>query len=804
MARELPHGNGHSAGHSHSHSDMPVLPVSHHHSHSSGQPVALRYQLHVLRRRWWLVALVALTVLGGAWWRSRSQVPHYTAELQLQKQPDRGLMESGWAGFYDLTPEAVNAQIQVVQSEPVLSQVIDSVGARLVFTDPAIRRSAVFSSVQVGAHAPQGSYALRVSGDNVELVDAAANRRLASGQRGDLLTGPGFMVRTQPTMTAVEPLLFDIIRADEAFTNLRAGLKVEQLKNTMILAIRYTDADPSFARDVANGVGKSYTWYTGRRARQEATQKRQIIAERLAQLEDSLLIAQRQLRSVDNMAVRSGGAANADALGIELLQTTSRLRTLESRKSQLEDIRAALQRDANEGMQRALAMGEELPAAKTLYENLLQLRQRRRDVLDRQGISENQPEIMRYDTAIAAISSDMQRMVGAQIDQVTASISGVQKRLNELQSDFGLMSGRMAETDALRQGADALQRVYFDLSERYYEAQIGERLEAGTVDVISYARTPNAPDGGRKTRSFFFALVVGLVLGVMAAFVLEQMDTRVRDAEDATRASSVGVIGMIPELRGDASRPLAIKADDHTIGAEAYRKLRTNLRFLRADRPRVIAVTSPSPDEGKSVTAANLALAIAQQGQEVLIIDGDLRRPVQHEIFGVERGAGLSDALVGLVDPFDAITPFDEQPNISVMTCGTEAPNPAELLGSDAFSRLLATLLERFDTIVVDTPPVNLVTDAAVIGSVTDGVLLVAEAGRTDRSVLASAVNELRQARGSVLGIVLNRVSPGGRYGRYGGYYSGRMYYRREQNGSGNGNGDNRITSIKEWVSALI
>jgi capsular exopolysaccharide synthesis family protein len=299
----------------------------------------------------------------------------------------------------------------------------------------------------------------------------------------------------------------------------------------------------------------------------------------------------------------------------------------------------------------------------------------------------------------------------------------------------------------VRSQADAIQRVLDNLTEKYFEAQINERIENGAVDIISSAVTPKVPDGTRNTRSFLFATLVGMMLGAMAAFVLEHLDTRVRDADDAQRAAAIGVIGLIPELRSDGNRPLAINSDDHTMGAETYRKLRTNLRFLRATRPRVIAVTSPSPDEGKSVTAANLALAIAQQGQDVLLIDGDLRRPVQHKIFSTNRGPGLSDALVGLIDPLEAVQPFTDAPNLSVLACGTEAPNPAELLGSDAFGRLLGTLAQRFDTIVVDTPPVNLVTDAAVIGSVTDGVLLVAEAGRTDRSVLASAVTAAPGAR---------------------------------------------------------
>lgn len=189
-----------------------------------------------------------------------------------------------------------------------------------------------------------------------------------------------------------------------------------------------------------------------------------------------------------------------------------------------------------------------------------------------------------------------------------------------------------------------------------------------------------------------------------------------------------------------------------------------------------------------------------------MIVDADLRRPVQHEIFGVERGPGLSDALVGLVQPMAAAQPYGAMPNVYVMACGTEAPNPAELLGSESFVRFLHQMLEKFDTVIIDTPPVNLVTDAAVIGSVCDGVLLVAEAGRTDRSVLANAVNELRHARGSVLGIVLNRAGAGaryGKYGRYGGYYSGRLYYKKDGGTPADANGQ-KLQTIRDWVSALI
>jgi capsular exopolysaccharide synthesis family protein len=762
--------------------------------------MALRYHVHVLRRRWWLVALVALTVVAGAWWRSRGQVSQYTAEMRIQRTPDRGLLDAGWAGFYDLTPEAISGQIQVIQGQTVLEPVADSVGARLVMVDPAEVRSQVFNEIRVTPDAPVGTYSIRVQGAEHQLLDSR-NNVIARTPRGSLLIGRGFMVGPRASYNFTEPVAFQVIAQDEAIEAIKAGLRVEQMKGSMILAIRFTSSDPEYSADVADQVGHSYIWYAGSRTRRDATRRKEILADRLAQLSDSLLRARMEVHSIDRVAGMAGSAPTQAAAGDAMVSATTRLRDAQFTRSQLISLREALRRPGTEGVQRALALAQIMPGVGSYHDRMIQLQTQRMQAVQSEGLAANSRKVMALDSAIESSRADILALTEAQIQSSDALVANAEDRLRELQGEYGAVSSRQAATDAKRQQVEAIERVYTDLSEKYYEATINERLESGSVDVISNATTPKTPDGSRKTRSFLFALIVGLMLGVLAAFVLEQMDTRVRDAEDAQRAAAVGVIGMIPELRGDASRPLTLKADDHTLGAEAYRKLRTNLRFLRADRARVIGVTSPSPDEGKSVTAANLALAIAQQGQEVLIIDGDLRRPVQHEIFGVERGPGLSDALVGLIDPFDALQVYHDLPNVSVLACGTEAPNPAELLGSDAFSRLLDTLIERFDTIIIDTPPVNLVTDAAVIGSVTDGVLLVAEAGRTDRSVLAAAVNELRSARGSVLGIVLNRVTAGGRYG-HSGYYSGKAYYRRDSEPAG-GNGD-RVQKVKDWVSTLV
>ena len=773
---------------------LPVLPASNGSAHAPSQ--TLRYQLRVLRRRWWLVALVTLAVVGGAWWRSQGQVPHYSAIAHMQKQPDRDLLEAGWAGFYDLTPEAINAQIEIIKGQDVLHQVIDSVGARIAFTDPGIFRDKVLDYVKITPDAPAAFYSLRRSGNEFQLVDAR-NALINRTPVGGILLGRGFALRPAARFAPVSPVAFRIMPRDEALDALKEGLHVQQMKGSMILEVKYTSPDPIYARDVANSIGQAYSWYTGRRSRLAAGRRKEALAERLSQLSDSLLSAQQQVHEVDQLQASSGVGPNENAVSAELVEARTRLRDLKFRRSELIDLNSKLAKDLEQGVNSALALTELLPGVNVQYEAIANLQRDRLELRRTRGFAEKAPEVQAIDAAITEKRKEVQRLAAAQVAAVNGQVANAEQHLRELQSDFAALSSHAAETEAVRSQADAIQRVLDNLTEKYFEAQINERIDNGAVDIISSAVTPKVPDGTRNTRSFLFATLVGLMLGALAAFVLEHLDTRVRDVDDAQRAAAIGVIGLIPELRSDGGRPLAINSEDHSVGAEAYRKLRTNLRFLRATRPRVIAVTSPGPDEGKSVTAANLALAIAQQGQDVLLIDGDLRRPVQHEIFGANRGPGLSDALVGLIDPLEAVQPFIDAPNLSVLACGTEAPNPAELLGSDAFGRLLGTFAQRFDTIVVDTPPVNLVTDAAVIGSVTDGVLLVAEAGRTDRSVLASAVNELRQARGSVLGIVLNRIA---RSGRQGGYYNGRAYQRKQQ--KRNGNGDRR--SIREWVSTRV
>lgn len=781
----------------------PVLPASHGNSDYGSSTTELRYYVYVLRRRWWLVLMVAVAVLAGAWWRTARQVPQYSAQVQVVRQPPNNLMEAGWAGLYDLQPEAMAVQLNLVTSYEVMKSVIDSLGLRLQFDDPRVRRSSVLSEVYVHPAATGGKYVLSANGAQVRVRDSTGHL-LMTGTRGQLLEGPGFRFIVTADNPLAQPLTFSILTPVAAADFVKGNTRPEQLKQSMMIGIRYTSPDPVLAASVANTMAIAYKWSSGERSRKEARERKNLLAQGLREIRDSLAIAERMVQSANRSAGLAGLGAGEEVLSAQMLNAQADVRQFKLAEAMMLDLKRSLDAGAVDAVQRAIAVGVDNVGFTTAYQRILDLQTQRNKSLTVGNATERSQSVMAIDSQIVEQRNELRRVADANLNVIRDKLQGAAQRLSELQLQYGDVSSQSVAVEGGRDQVEALRRHHDMVAEKYYEAQIAEQMDNGSVEITQPADVPTSPTGSRRTRSFFFALIIGTTLGIIAAFMLEQIDTRVRDPEDAQRATSVGVIGLIPELKAVANRPLALSTDEQSLGAEAYRKLRTNLRFVRAERPRAIAVTSPSPEEGKSVTASNLALAIAQQGQSVLIIDADLRRPVQHEIFGVARTPGLSDALVGLVDPLAAVQSYKAMPNVFVLACGTEAPNPAELLGSEAFSRFLASMLEKFDTIIIDTPPVNLVTDAAVIGSVCDGVLLVAEAGRTDRSVLASAVNELKHARGSVLGIVLNRAGAGtryGRYGKYGGYYSGKAYYRKEAEVNGNGQ---KLQKVRDWVSALI
>lgn len=292
---------------------------------------------------------------------------------------------------------------------------------------------------------------------------------------------------------------------------------------------------------------------------------------------------------------------------------------------------------------------------------------------------------------------------------------------------------------------------------------------AETIKVlpVEAAALPSSPVSPRTQLNMLIGLIAGFGLGMGYALIRNLLDRRLRDAEQVEWMFNVPVIGGVPDERyfahnGDDRGPIAVldvASGSGRLVAESFRKMRTNLSYMDVDNPpRVMVVTSPRPNDGKSTVAANLAAAVAASGSATLLLDGDLRRPTVTTYMGAVAGSGLTDVLVGSAEPTEVIQDVARLPQLKVMGAGQVPPNPSELLGSQAMRHLLERLAKDF-IVIIDAPPLLPVTDAAILTRHADGALVVIRAGKTPDHELAVALGNLKAINGRTLGVVLNRLS---------------------------------------------
>ena len=299
------------------------------------------------------------------------------------------------------------------------------------------------------------------------------------------------------------------------------------------------------------------------------------------------------------------------------------------------------------------------------------------------------------------------------------------------------------------------------------------------IDVVEPASVPASPISPNVSRNVTLGFLLGLMLGLGFAVLRSVMDTRIRTRSDIAAITKDPVLGRIIYDPESPKRPLIVHDDPRSPRSEAFRTLRTNLQFLRVEgNPRSFVITSSGPSEGKTTTAANLAIALAESGSTVCIVDGDLRKPRIAEIFGIEGAVGVTDILIGRAELADALQRWGN-PNLFVLPAGHRPPNPSELLGSQEMSELLGRLKADFDYVIVDAPPVLVVTDAALISKDVAGALMVAAVGITRKDALADSLESMSRIDAKVLGLIMTMVPPGGADGYvYTAYAYGEVHQR--------------------------
>jgi polysaccharide biosynthesis transport protein len=377
------------------------------------------------------------------------------------------------------------------------------------------------------------------------------------------------------------------------------------------------------------------------------------------------------------------------------------------------------------------------------------------------------------------------------VQLLTNSVAGGKagvERLNQL----------MIQHNLLKHEFETNEQLYDSLLMKVKDATVSAGLKANNVHIVDHARVPLVPVRPKKKTNMAIGLLVGLVLGITLAFVREIMDTSLKTAEDVERSIARPVLGVIPSAGSlDSSswfnqkRARGVRTNDNvewavlkhptSILAESFHTLRTAVLLSSAPSPpQTVLVTSTQPSEGKTCTAFNLATGLTQIGKRVLFIDADLRQPGLKRLVDTKGRVGLSSVLTGAGTLEEALFQLPELPNLWFLSAGPQPPNPADLLASKAMEKLIATLRTRFDHLVLDTPPVMMVTDATVLSPFMDGVILVTESQVTGRASLIRTNQILQNAGAKILGCVLNKLDLkhdgyyGSTYRYYGHYYSQR------------------------------
>jgi capsular exopolysaccharide synthesis family protein len=589
---------------------------------------------------------------------------------------------------------------------------------------------------------------------------------------------------------------------------IRGGLRVQIVPSTQMVDIRYQNNDPKVATDVVNKLVDTYIDEDLRSKFDRTMRVSTWLQKQLEGLQREAGDAQRQLAdyqkqhnivgtdetsnlTMQNLAQISGDLEGAEA---DRIMKEARMREFESQDPDL------------------VALMGDNPQVGNLRGQLTALQMQRAEMASRYG--EHYPKMQELNVQIDKIQASINSEVALSRRQVRDEYTGaqrleemLQKRLDAQKEDAYRLNEDEAQYAILRHEAELTRDLYDALQMRLKEASVTAGLSATNITVVDRAQIPQYPVAPKKTLAVMMGLIGGLLCGTVLAFMVESIDDTLQTSEEVESISTLASLATIPHILGEGAKRKRKKSTDtqpegahaqqlialhssKSHAAEAYRGLRSSLLLSSIDRPpRVIVVTSAFPGEGKTTTAVNLAIALAQRGERVLLVDADLRRGSLDRVFKLEeKNFGLSTVLAQSAAHAEIAAPVAELPYLRVLPTGPRPPNPAEMLSSKRMEEQLQQWAHEFDRVVLDTAPVLAVSDTQAMAALADTVILVARAGMTRKRALVRARDLLWRINAPIAGVVVNDVDMRlenfytYRYGMYG--YNYGYGYRYAPKGS--------------------
>ena len=712
-----------------------------------GQPMAADDEagpaeivLGALRRHLWLAVslLIASIVVAAAVGLSRTKVYRATATLQIDPRPPaplghgvEGVVELG-SNSYWANIEYYNTQHELIRSLPV---------GLAVVRELSLHKDSAFLQNQA-----------------------------------------------MPTPQAYE------VEPEVAAAILRSRLAVFPMKESRLVLVTLDDANPSRAARILDAVVRAYVSHNMDQAVESTSSAVEWLGEQLESLRSELTASELALHEykLKKQIASVGIDDQSDMLRGEIGQLTeerTRVRAkMQEAKARLSQLAKVDVTNPESIPQMELLDSHELKTLRTAYIESV----RDHGALLGSGKGENHPDVhaalARVTATSRALSAEVQNIKNGaqkQLQALEQQEAGLRQLVSEAEHkalDLNLME---IEYNRLRRTKDNNEKLYGLVLERSKEAGLTQALRVNNIQVLAPAATSPVPVEPRMSLILAAGVMAGFALGLGAALVRERMDRTIKSLDELEQRLHLVPLGSLPEIAGgvatakrrrrhsiNVTQPELVTLEQPGSGfAESVRAVRTNLLFMSPDQPfRRLLVTSAQPGEGKTTVASALAVAMAQAGQRVILIDCDMRRPRLHKIFSVTQGrCNLSESLL---DPahLDLASTRTELAKLSILPAGPTPPNPAELLQSEAFRALLQRLEQDFDLVILDSPPL-VVTDAAILATRVDGSVMVVRRGHSDRRDVLRAKRAILDVGGTVIGAVLNAVREAdGRYGYGYGY----------------------------------
>jgi tyrosine-protein kinase Etk/Wzc len=653
------------------------------------------------------------------------------------------------------------------------------------------------------------------------IVDDETKKTLGTVAVGGQIAVPGFNATLGPAAAEQHRIKVEILAPFDAYKQFDKHMKVDRpVRDANVITLTYKGKDPELARDVPNVLAGLYIADRQTQEKTQARSTVKVLRQQLDSLSHELTTSETALQAFreKNNVVSLPDEATSQVQQYALMQADrqgidAEAQSLSALMAQV-GLQAAQQKpDQPSPYRRLLAFPTLLknPAATELLHSLATVDDERTALLTRR--TPKDPDVL--------VLTDREHQLEDQVKGIaTTYLQGLQNQRASLDNSLAQYSQRMSKIPAkevefarLSRQPKVLDTIYTQLQTRLKEAQVKEAVDDPSLQLMDPAVLPVEPIRPKPLLWMAASLFLGLLVGVGSAAAKDSGDYTVHTRADVLAATGAPVLGMIPRISGDALMtrirfahelgepegsaghgrrritPRQRKALDATNGdhgladggapvgsgvvladpgarsavAEAYSRLQTNLAYLRADRTmglKAVVLTSPLSGDGKTTSAVNLAVTLVRRGHRVLLVDADLRRGVINRIFGASRSPGLADVLEGTTTIDQAVrgVSLGRGTTLHYLPTGTLPQHPAALLDSPALASLLEKLKDQYDTVILDSPPINIVTDASLLAAHADGVLVVARSGVTAAQALSYAMEQLRHVRAPVLGAVLNDI----------------------------------------------